>query len=49
VRCNQCGTTYNGKHGDYNTTRIIIYYAISIGVALVIVAVCAGVGALNNH
>jgi hypothetical protein len=49
VRCNQCGTTYNGKHGDYNTTRIIIYYAVSIGIALVILAGCGVIGALNNQ
>ena len=49
VRCNQCGTTYNGKSGDYNTTRIIIYYAVSIGIALVILAGCGGLSLLNNH
>jgi DNA-directed RNA polymerase subunit RPC12/RpoP len=49
VRCNQCGTTYNGKHGDYNTTRIIIYYAVSIAIALVILGGCGIIGALNNH
>ena len=36
VRCNRCGTHYNGKRGDYNTTRYIIYFAIVIPIALVI-------------
>lgn len=41
VRCNQCGSTYNGKHGDSNTGRIAIYIAVNVGIALVIV--CASV------
>src|SRR5205823_3475297 len=38
VRCNRCGTCYNGKHGDYNTTRIAIYVAVgmAIGIALAV-------------
>jgi hypothetical protein len=42
VRCNRCGTTYNGNHGDYNTTRILIYVGVIIGVALLL-AVCGGI------
>jgi hypothetical protein len=36
VRCNDCGTTYNGKSGEYNTTAIIIFVVVSvvIGAAL---------------
>jgi hypothetical protein len=52
VRCNRCGGTYNGKSGDYNTTRIIIYYAINLGVGLLIFIGCFGVKiltALSNH
>jgi phage FluMu protein Com len=41
VRCNQCGTAYNGKTGDYNTTRILIYYGIGLAIVLVVVAVGA--------
>jgi phage FluMu protein Com len=38
VRCNECGTQYNGKHGDYNTIRIVLFVGVSllIGVALAV-------------
>jgi hypothetical protein len=38
VRCNRCGTCYNGKTGDYNTTKIAIYVGASsvIGIGLFI-------------
>jgi hypothetical protein len=50
VRCNQCGTTYNGKSGDYNTTRIIIWLVASWGIGLLILISCIGLGALTgNH
>ncbi len=39
VRCRDCGTNYNGVHGDYNTTRILIYVGFTVALALVIVAV----------
>jgi hypothetical protein len=35
VRCNRCRTEYNGKHGDYNLKRYLIYMAIVIPIALV--------------
>jgi hypothetical protein len=35
VRCNRCGVEYNGKHGDYNTWRYLIYMAIVVPIALV--------------
>ncbi len=43
VRCDRCGTAYNGKHGDYNTTRIAIYYGVglAIGLALGVLGVLA--------
>ena len=44
VRCNECGTNYNGVHGDYNTTRIAIYMVINVALGL---AVAAGVIALE--
>jgi hypothetical protein len=36
VRCKKCGTCYNGKSGQYNTTAIIIYVLVSfvIGTAV---------------
>ena len=36
VRRRECGTNYNGVHGDYNTTRIMIFVLIYVGLALVI-------------
>ncbi len=36
VRCNRCGTEYNGKHGDYNTKRYFIYLAIVVPIAIVL-------------
>jgi uncharacterized Zn finger protein len=33
VKCNQCGTTYNGKTGQSNTTNIIIYSVVGFVVA----------------
>src|SRR5262249_1933785 len=41
VRCQECGTQYNGIHGDYNTTRILIYTGVGIGIGLAF-AVCVG-------
>jgi hypothetical protein len=28
VKCNHCGTAYNGKSGNSNTTNIIIYSVV---------------------
>ncbi len=36
VRCNRCHTEYNGKHGDYNTKRYLIYFAIVVPIAVVL-------------
>jgi hypothetical protein len=43
VRCNRCGTCYNGKTGDYNTTKIAIYVGVTttIGIAFLILAIMA--------
>ena len=30
VKCNSCGSTYNAKSGDSNTTYIIIYSVVII-------------------
>jgi hypothetical protein len=30
VKCNKCGTAYNGKTGQSNTTGIIIYTVVSV-------------------
>ena len=42
VRCQECGTQYNGIHGDYNTTRIIIHTFVGLGIGVAF-AVCLGV------
>jgi len=49
VRCNDCGTKYNGVHGDSNTTRIVIYTAVAAVISLVIIgaAVAAAVAFAN--
>ena len=36
VKCNTCGTTYNGKTGQSNTMNIIIYTIVVMFVVLVI-------------
>jgi uncharacterized protein (DUF983 family) len=43
VRCDDCGTSYNGKHGDYNTVRIAIFVVVEVlvGAMLGVLAVVA--------
>ena len=43
VRCNRCGTCYNGKTGNYNTTAIAIYVgaAALIGIIVAILGIIA--------
>jgi uncharacterized protein (DUF983 family) len=36
VRCLACGAKYNGKTGNYNTTGIAIYTAVSLILGLVL-------------
>jgi hypothetical protein len=36
VRCNECGTCYNGNSGKSNDTAIIIYTAVSLLLGLII-------------
>jgi hypothetical protein len=45
VRCRDCGTQYNGVHGDYNTGRIAIFVGVSlaIGVVLILIGVLSSV------
>jgi ribosomal protein S27E len=49
VRCQDCGTNYNGVHGDYNTTRILIYVLVGLGLSLIIIVggVIAGISELK--
>jgi hypothetical protein len=44
VRCNDCGTYYNGVHGDSNNTRIMIYVLCTFVPVFIILLGC---GALN--
>jgi phage FluMu protein Com len=48
VRCNECGTNYNGVHGDYNHTRILFYVLGSIVLGLIIAAAVIGVAIASN-
>ena len=36
VKCQMCGTKYNGKTGQYNTTNIFIYSVVAGAVAFVV-------------
>lgn len=38
VRCDQCGTTYNGKTGKSNLTAIIIYQLVGLAIAVAVIA-----------
>jgi rubredoxin len=44
VKCNTCGTAYNGKTGQSNTTNIVIYSVIALVIACVLLAVFANMG-----
>src|SRR5207249_4973420 len=43
VRCNRCGTAYNGKSGKYNSGAIAVYVVVTtiIGGGIFILAVIA--------
>jgi transposase-like protein len=43
VKCQSCGTAYNGKTGQSNTTGIVIYSVVLfvIGIAIVVVITLA--------
>ena len=36
VKCNNCGTAYNGKSGNSNTTNIIIYSVVIFVIAIAV-------------
>ncbi len=44
VKCNSCGTEYNGKTGRSNQTNIIIYFA---SIFVISFCVCGGFAALT--
>jgi hypothetical protein len=48
VRCQECGTRYNGTHGDYSTTRILIYHLVAAGIAVGFCLISIALGALSK-
>lgn len=44
VRCNQCGTAYNGKTGNYNTTAIGVYLGVSFALGFGVLTLIALAG-----
>ena len=44
VKCQNCGTAYNGKSGASNTTGIVIFMVV-LGVVAVVLAIVLMVGA----
>jgi uncharacterized protein (DUF983 family) len=39
VKCKSCGTTYNGKTGQSNTTGIVIYSVVLFVIGIVVVLI----------
>lgn len=48
VRCQECGTSYNGKHGDYNTARIAIYIVVNVVLGLALAAFFIAIEVMNH-
>ena len=44
VKCQNCGTQYNGKTGKSNQQNIIIYFLVSLVISF---CVCGGLAALS--
>lgn len=42
VKCNSCGTTYNGKTGKSNVTAIIIYSVVIFVICLLLYLIVQG-------
>ena len=45
VKCQNCGTQYNGKTGKSNQTNIIIYFVVSF---VIVFCVCGGFAVLST-
>ncbi len=45
VRCNRCGTCYNGKSGKSNTTAIVLYIVLPLVISLPLI-ICGVLGAI---
>ena len=48
VRCNECGTCYNGNTGKSNNAAIAIYLGVSLAIG-VIIGACGIISAVLNH
>jgi hypothetical protein len=48
VKCNECGTGYNGTHGDYNGKRILIYHLVALGIGLGFCVIAGVLGSLGG-
>jgi transposase-like protein len=44
VKCQNCGTQYNGKTGESNQGNIILYFVISFALGL---CICGGISVLS--
>jgi hypothetical protein len=44
VKCQNCGTEYNGRTGKSNRTRILIYFLASFAIAF---CVCGGIAIMS--
>jgi uncharacterized Zn finger protein len=44
VKCESCGTQYNGKTGKSNQTNIILYFVISF---MIVFCLCGGLALLR--
>ena len=48
VRCHECGTNYNGVHGDYNTTRVTIFVVVNLVLGLAVGVGVIALEVMNN-
>jgi predicted nucleic-acid-binding Zn-ribbon protein len=44
VKCQNCGTEYNGKTGKSNQQNILIYFLVGMAIAF---CICCGIGLLG--
>ena len=44
VKCQNCGTEYNGKTGQSNQNNILIYFLVSF---LIVFCICGGFAAIS--
>ena len=44
IKCQNCGTEYNGKTGKSNQTNILIYFVVTFAIAI---CACGGLAVLS--